>query len=141
MIEDYEMELTAAAGQAVTIDAYSSKSIDLRAALDAAVGEPLHVLAQVTEDFDELTSLLVALRGDDDGAGTNVVTLLSKSILLAGLTVAAGVQRIGIVPPGTKKRYLRGHFDVTGDEPTEGKIRMWLAKGSNVTPANPSFTI
>jgi hypothetical protein len=136
MLMDYEQELTTADGQAITATAYGTKPYDQKGAADAAVGEPLHVLMQVLgANFNSLTSLLVEVYGDDDGAGTNEVSLVSKSFTLAQLTTALGVRRVGIVPPGTRKKFLRAKFTVTGTNPSTGKIAVWLAKGADAVQA------
>ncbi len=143
MLQDYEHELTTAGGQAVTATAYGTKPYDQKAAADAGVGEPLSMFFQITTaDLNNATSYTIELYGDDDGAGTNEVAVLSKSYALAALTVALGIRRVGIVPPGTRKKFYRAKWTrVGGSDSNQGKIVAWLAKGSDVGRANAAGTI
>jgi hypothetical protein len=142
MIIDYEQELTTAGGQAVTANGYGTKNYDQKGPVDGALGAPLHAFMQVVgANFNNLTSLDIAIVGDDDGAGTNEVVILTKNFLLAALTTALGVRRLGILPPGTRKKFLREKHTVTGTAPTTGKIVVWFSKGDDVAPANQAFTL
>lgn len=142
MLQDYEQELTTAGGQAITANAYGTKSYDQKAAADAAVGEPLHVFMQVVSaNFNTLTSLDIALVGDDDGAGANEVTVVTKNFLAAELTTALGVRHVGIASPGVKKKFYRAKFTVNGSNPSTGALKVWLAKGVDVSRANAAGTI
>lgn len=142
MILDYEQELTTANGQAITGNAYGTKPYDQKSAHDGAVGEPLDVFMECTENFDQLTSLDVILVNDDDGAGSNEVVLVTKNFLAAALTVAAGVRRVGRVSPGVAaKRYLTAKLGVNGTDPNNGKIRVWFTKGSDMSPSNAGTSL
>jgi hypothetical protein len=143
MLIDYEQELTAAGGQAITATAYGTKPYDQKGPADAGLGDTdASLLFKVVgADFNTLTSMDIALTADDDGAGTNEVTVLTKNFLLASLTKAAGVRRVGVVPPGTRKRFFRVKCTVNGSAPSQGKIQAWIASGDDSTPANIAFTI
>lgn len=143
MIIDYEQELTTLNGQVVTANGYGTKSYDQKGAADAAVGEALEAFMKVTvADFNTLTSLDIAIVGDDDGAGTNEVTVLTKNFLLAALTTALGVRSLGRLPRGTRKKFYRVKFTVNGSAPSAGsKLAVWLAKDDDVSRANVAGTI
>jgi hypothetical protein len=138
MIQDYELELTTKDGQDITATAFGTKAIDLKAAQDAAAGEPLNVFMQVVDaDFDNLTSLDVAIIAATDSTGTSPTTVLTKNYLLAALTTALGVRRVGTLPPGAaSKQYLLAKMTVNGSAPANGAIKVWIAPGLNVAPAN-----
>jgi hypothetical protein len=144
MLIDYEQELTTKDGQdlAGVASGYGTKSYDQKAAADAAVGEPLEAFFKIVDaNVDAATSILFSIVGDDDGAGTNEVTILSKSFALAALTTALGVRSIGRLPRGTSKKHYRFKWAVTGANPTQGAIVAWLSKGSDAARANAAGTI
>ena len=100
--------------QAITATAISTNVIDLGAAgtpFDAAAalnqdigkGTPIPLLVQVTETFDNLTSLLIAI---ETGATTSLGTVvISKSVLLADLVVGYQFPLI-VLPKDITERYL-----------------------------------
>jgi hypothetical protein len=139
MITDYELLLSN--DQAITATVASTNNVDLKAVKDVAAGEPIQVGARVTEAFNNLTSLDVAIEGCDDAAGTNPVTLATKNFLLAALST---INRALPMPPipagGTAKKFLRGKYTVNGTAPTVGKVRLWLAPGLDNKPANKAVT-
>jgi hypothetical protein len=145
MILDYEQELTTRNGGEIftAANVYGDRPYDLMAAgIDAAVGEPLYALYKVDDvNVDALTSLAISIVNDTDGAGAGEVTMVSRSVNLADLTVAAGVQYIGAIRPGLcALRYLTAKGAVTGSDPTVGKIKVWLTKDKDAIPANAGFT-
>lgn len=77
------------------------------------------VVIQVTEDFAGLTSLAVEVETADNAAFNNSVSLVSSSLLLAGLK-AGNKFPIAYLPKGNKG-YMRLKFTVTGTA-TAGKI-------------------
>lgn len=142
MIEDYELELTTAGGQAITATAYGTKKVDQKGVAEAAIGDQLSLCFQVvTADFNTLTSIDVSLKADDDGAGTNEVDLVTKNFLLAALTTAKGVRRIMVPPIGTEKRFMRVKFTVNGSAPSQGAMVAWLQKGHDRIPYNDGVKI
>lgn len=143
MLQDYEQEFTTAGGQVVTANSYGTKSYDQKGVGDAAVGEPVEAFMQVSvANFNNLTSLDIAIVGDDDGAGTGEVTVLTKNFLLAALTTALGVRSLGRLPRGTRKKFYRAKFTVNGAAPGAGsKLTVWFAKGSDISRANVAGTI
>jgi hypothetical protein len=148
MITDLQNELTASTGQAVTTGTlYGSKPYDLKVPAfgvdDPAVGHPLHVMCQALTNAAGFTSVDIALINDTDGLGGSATVLETKNFPVASLTVANGVQRVGVVSPGAigaaTKRYLTARFTVTGTG--TGQVLVWLQKGDYVTPANASGTL
>ncbi|MET0000051.1 MAG: Bbp16 family capsid cement protein [Candidatus Thiodiazotropha lotti] len=124
--------------QAITTTARSTNVIDLgvpgtphggAAALEQDVGKgtPIPILVQVTEDFDNLTSLDVAIEvGAADTLGTVVAT---QNILLADL-VAGKTINLQCLPNGVDQRYLGLRFTVNGTDPTQGQIHAGISMGN-----------
>lgn len=117
--------------QAITGDAASSNIIDLGAtgtpygssvALARDVGKgctvPLSVL--VNEAFNNLTSLKVTVQVATDAAFTSPIEVASRTYLLAELT--GELPFPAEIPEGADKRYLRLYYDVTGTNPSTGKL-------------------
>jgi hypothetical protein len=131
--------------QAITANADSTNVIDLGVAgtpygaaaalnYDIGKGTKIPLLAQVTEDFNNLTSLTINLStGATTALGT---TVLSQTILLADL-VAGKQIAFDYVPNGITERYLGFEYVVTGTAPTTGKITSGISMGNqtNVTGA------
>lgn len=131
--------------QAITATALSTNIIDLGvagtpygavAALNQDVGKGTLVpfLAQVTETFDNATSVAVAI---ETGATTALGTVIaSQTILLADLK--AGKQfAFEVLPHDLTKRYLGVRYTVVGAAPTVGKFTTGITMGNqtNVTGA------
>ena len=129
--------------QAITATALSTNVIDLgekgtpyggvaplEGDLGPGCGVPLAI--RVNEDFNNLTSLKIALEvGDTDTLGTEVA---SATVLAADLV--AGYQfPLLHLPLGTKGRYLGVRYTVTGTAPTTGKVTAGLTMGqqTNIT--------
>lgn len=124
MMLDYELELSSS--QAITATASSTKVIDMQAAKDVVPGEAVGVYARVGGvAFNNLTSLLIAIEGCDDAAGTNAVTLVSKSFALAELTANKGLPMPDLAA-GSVKRFIRGRYTVTGTNPAAGALTVGL---------------
>lgn len=134
MIIDKQTELSSA--QAITADAASTNVYDTGSATDIGVGNVLNVYMQIKQAFNTLTSLTVSLQTSTDEAFTSPITLWSKSILLAALTLNANF----ILPPVPvgAKRYLRLYYDVVGTDPTTGKITAGIVKGIQAHVAVPN---
>jgi hypothetical protein len=121
--------------QAITADAGSTNTIDLgatgtpygaSAALIRDIGKGdcgIPISITVTETFNNLTSLQVSVQTDDNSGFSSPSTrVLSELIPLSGLTAGSTVSAIITFPEGTKERYVRLFYDVTGTAPTTGKI-------------------
>lgn len=125
--------------QAITATAASTNVIDLGAPgsvingnaveRDLGAGMPVKLQMQVVEDFDNLTSLTVALQNcDAEGFGSGVVTVLSTTIVLADLIEGKHIPP-QYIPQGTNLRYLRAQYTVTGTAPTAGKVTAGIVCG------------
>lgn len=126
--------------QAITATAASTNIIDLgapgtpkhaAAAITQDVGRGRHIpmRVQVVEDFDNLTTLTVAVQVDDDVAFGSPTTVMEVDVALADL-VAGKVILPEYVPRGTDERYMRMYYTVTGTAPTAGKITAGLVAGN-----------
>ena len=112
-------------GQAITGDAVSTNVIDLSQAMRAP-GNELDVIVQVTEAFNNLTSLELQVQSSVDEAFTSPVTHQRVSVTLASGRLALG-QRLdlGSLLDGTL-RYVRLNYDVTGTNPSTGRLTAML---------------
>lgn len=126
--------------QAVTATAASTNVIDLGktgtvagegAALprDIGPGVPIPLRVQVVEDFNNLTSLAVALQVSTDEAFTSPVTVEAQTIALASLKAGGVFGGLYHVPRGTNLRYARLNYTVTGTAPTTGKVTAGIVAG------------
>lgn len=131
--------------QAITATAVSTNVIDLGvpgtpygavAPLNQDIGKGNKVcfLAQVTEDFNNATSVQVTIEtGATSALGTAV---LSETILLADL-VAGKQSVIQVLPTQLTERYLGVRYTVVGTAPTTGKFTTGITMGNqtNITGA------
>lgn len=131
--------------QAITASADSTNVIDLGVAgtpFDAAAalnqdigkGSKIPFLVQVTEAFDNLTSLEIKVSiGATTALGT---TVISQTILLADLTVGKQIA-IEVLPNDITARYLGVEYVVAGTAPTVGKVTAGITMGNqtNITGA------
>lgn len=119
--------------QAITATAASTDQIDLGATgrvvggsanlvRDIGAGNPVPIRIQITEAFNNLTSLTIALQVDDNTSFSSATTVESVVVPLARLTLGATVTELYYVPRGTNERYARLNYSVTGSAPTTGKI-------------------
>lgn len=116
--------------QAITGDAASTNTIDLSQARDIGEGKPLYAVFTVTQAFNNLTSMLMEIVISDNADLSSPTILSMQNALLAGLTV--GAQFTVVVPPqvgSLGKRYLGAYFDVTGTNPSTGKVTVDFVEG------------
>lgn len=115
--------------QAVQANGYSSNVVDLGAlaalfggTADAGKGTKIPIDARVTEGFNNLTSLTIAIENADDAAFSLPVTVFtSPAYGLARLTRGARLLPEAI-PIGTRRRFLRLRFAIGGLLPSTGRI-------------------
>lgn len=119
------------AGFAVTGDGPVTDVIDLRQARDVGVGDDIYVVITVTEAFNSLTSIEFSVKASTDPtiATGDTTVATTGSILLATLAVGARftmcIQHPVVVSAGAATvgaRYLGVFADVTGTNPTTGKV-------------------
>jgi hypothetical protein len=127
-------------GQAITATVASTNVIDIGAAgtpfgAPAAVGRDLgnipdliDVDCRVTQAFNNLTSLKVALEGSDDNATFTEVA--SRTYLLAEINSTRRLEFPSNLIRGVNKRYLRLNYTVTGTAPTTGKVFAAIVPGA-----------
>lgn len=108
--------------QAITGDAVSTHVIDFGAAGDMGKGNPVKLLVQVTEDFDNLTSLNIKIESDDNTAFSSANTLAETGEIALSALKTGYVAALHVIPRGNE-RYLRLSYDVTGTAPGAGKIK------------------
>ncbi|MCG7948031.1 MAG: hypothetical protein N0C84_16950 [Candidatus Thiodiazotropha taylori] len=124
--------------QAIVATARSTNVIDLGAPgtpprgaaplnQDVGKGTPIPINVQITEDFDNLTSLDVAIEvGATEALGTVVAT---QNILLADL-VAGKTINLQCLPNGVDQRYLGLRYTVNGTVPSQGQIHAGITMGN-----------
>jgi hypothetical protein len=131
--------------QAITASADSTNVIDLgvagtpygaAAALNQDIGKgaKIPLLVQVTEAFDNLTTLEIKVStGTTTALGT---TVLSQTIALADLVVGKQTS-FDVLPNDITERYLGIEYVVVGTAPTVGKVTAGIVMGvqTNVTGA------
>ena len=103
-------------------------------------GEPLKLVLQVTEAFNTLTNLIVTLEADSVEAMSSPQDVITKTILLADLTLGAQfvLGEAEILNPQTDL-YTRIEYDVTGTNPTTGKVNCFWAKDVPVVKAPEDY--
>ena len=122
--------------QAITGTAASTNYID-RDAVNSAIGTnhelgEVEVFCQIDAAFNTLTSLTIDVETDDNSSFSSATVMVSKSVLLAGLSLNAQIF-LGKLGAGAWERYIRGNYTVVGTDPTTGSISMGIiqARQSN----------
>lgn len=115
--------------QAISATAVSAYSIDLSQqsgiGLDVGEGTPLYMVVTVTQTFDTLTSLDIAIVTDTASTLGSATTLATKNVTLASGGLADNQQHVLQVPPaigGLGKRYLGASYTVNGSTGGAGKV-------------------
>ena len=132
-------ELLYSDDQAITATAASTNVIDHGAkgtpygavggpGVGIGEGEPVPLDIMVTEDFNTLTSLNIALQMDDNEAFSSPTTLWDIDVVLADLVVGYNVPQM-YIPAGITERYTRLNYTVTGTNPTTGQITAGITGG------------
>ena len=130
--------------QAIVATAASTNYIDLGATgkvlgapanlvRDIGKGKPLPIRVQVTEAFNNLTSLKIDLEVDDNTSFSTPRAVQSVTVLLASL-IAGRVDAFDYVPVGANERYMRLNYTVTGTAPSTGKITAGIVAGQQENP-------
>ena len=135
----FSAELLFSDDQAITADAASTNYIDLGApgtphraqgplGNDPSPGQPVPIEAIVTEAFNNLTSLDIAIEMDDNTSFSSATTVATQNILLADLTVGKNLAHM-YLPQGITERYVRLNYNVNGINPSTGKITAGISGG------------
>jgi hypothetical protein len=119
--------------QAITATTASTNSIDLgtpgtpygapsplKRDIGRGEGQPFYV--GVTEAFNNLTSLTIAIQVDTTAAFSAPDTIFTQTYLLADLAPGARHLQPDWFPVGTGKEFVRMLYTVTGTAPTTGRI-------------------
>ena len=112
--------------QKITATAYSTNILAL-GKREVSFGTPVEVFIQVTEDFNNLTSLSIKVQTATDEAFTSAVDLIEQTILAANLTKGA-LSNIKFLPKGNLG-YMRLVYTVTGTAPSKGGILAGIVDG------------
>lgn len=112
--------------QAIVESCVSENILDL-GKREVSFGTPIELFIQVTEDFNNLTSLSIKVQTSADEAFSSTVDLIEQTMLLAELKKGA-VSSIKFLPKGNLG-YVRLVYTVTGTEPTQGAILAGIADG------------
>lgn len=110
--------------QAIVADAVSTNVINLGAA-GRAPGNPLEIVAFVTEAFNTLTSMNFIVQTSVDEAFTSPIDMQTVNKTLANLALGKKID-LGQLLEGAKQ-YVRLKYDVVGTDPTTGKISAFIA--------------
>lgn len=127
--------------QAITASAASTNIVDLGATgtvygtstpivRDVGLGTSIPLLVTVTESFNNLTSLAVAVQVDDNAGFSSARTVSTSTHLLADLAASSDYLIPDSIPAGTNERYVRLFYTVTGTAPTTGKITAGVTMGN-----------
>lgn len=118
--------------QAITGDAASTNVIDLGATgtpyggsalvRDIGKGTKIPLSITIVEAFNTLTSLTFILQTDDNSSFSSAKDVASSTVPLASLTLGKQIDFPDYIPQGTNERYFRLYYDVTGSNPSTGKI-------------------
>jgi len=119
--------------QAITGDARSTNTIDLGVTgkpfgdsrslvRDIGKGCKLPLSITVTETFNNLTSLTVQLQCDDNSGFSSAKTVAQATYLAAELVAGKQLSFPDEIPEGLNEEFMSLYFDVTGTNPSTGKI-------------------
>ncbi len=112
--------------QKITESCASENILDL-GQREVSFGTPVEVFIQVSEDFDNLTSLTISVQTSETEDFTSQEDLISQDILLADLTKGT-VSTIKFLPKGNLG-YMRLYYTVAGTAPSTGAILACIADG------------
>jgi len=127
----FDNSLLLSDGQAITADAASTNVIDLGATgtpfggsaltRDIGIGESVPLSVRVTETFNNLTNIVVQVQTSPDNSTWTTIQG-GATVLLASLVAGYQFEVPSRFPEGTKARYVRLYYDITGTAPSTGKI-------------------
>lgn len=114
--------------QAITSSCVSTNILDL-GNREVSFGTPVELFIQVTEAFNNLTSLTIKVQTSKEEDFSDSVDLIEQKMLLADLEKGA-VSSIKFLPKGNLG-YMRLSYDVTGTVPTTGAILAGIVDGTS----------
>ena len=112
--------------QKITASCESDNILDL-GEREIAFGTPVELFIQVTEEFNNLTSLSIKVQTSQTEDFTDYTDLTEQTILLADL-VQGTQSAIKFLPKGNLG-YMRLYYTVTGSAPTTGSILAGISDG------------
>ncbi len=113
--------------QAITASVASENILDL-GKREVSFGTPVELFIQISEEFDNLTSLGIKVQTSTDEDFSESVDLIEQTILLKDLTKGA-VSTIKFLPKGNLG-YMRLFYTVTGTTPEKGKVLAGIVDGT-----------
>lgn len=127
-------------GQAITASAASTNALDFgengtpigwAGAVFGDLGlSGIKLMAQVTEQFNNLTSLKCEIQMDNDPAfGSPTIIASSEPVLLAELKAGYRFRIPDSIPEGATERFYRLYYRLVGTAPTTGKIFAAIVAG------------
>lgn len=117
--------------QAIVATAASTNVIDLGVTgRNIGIGESVPVYIEVTEDFNNLTSLQVTLQTDDSEDFSGAVNVIQTAPILLASLVSGYVFNLNILTAGIEGRYMRLNYTVAGTAPTTGQITAGVTAGN-----------
>lgn len=100
---------------------------------DQGKGAKIPVLIQVTETFNNLTSLEIQFQVDDNEAFASP-KIVSRQVLTLAELKAGKQASIDTIPLGADEQFSRLYYDVTGTAPTTGRIMAVITMGNQTAP-------
>jgi len=140
----FDNSLLLSDGQAITADAASTNVFDLGATgtpyggsaltRDIGIGYGVPLSVRVTETFNNLTNIVVQVQTSPDNSTWTTIQS-GATVALASLVAGFQFDVPYEFPQGTKARYVRLNYDITGTAPTTGKITagVVMARQTNKT--------
>ena len=113
--------------QAITATAASTNVLNL-GVREIAFGTPVELFVQITEDFNNLTSLKITVQTSATENFSTAVDLIDQTILLANLKKGT-VSSLKFLPK-SNLGYMRLYYTVTGTAPSTGKILAGVTDGA-----------
>ena len=112
--------------QKVTASVASENVLDL-GKREVSFGTPVELFIQISEDFNNLTTLDIKVQTSTDEEFTDAEDLIEQAMTLAELKQGA-VSAIKFLPKGNLG-YMRLFYTVNGSAPTKGKILAGITDG------------
>ena len=112
--------------QKVTTSVASENILDL-GKREVSFGTPIELFVQVSEEFNNLTSLDIKVQTSIDEDFSDPVDLIEQTMTLAELKQGA-VAAIKFLPKGNLG-YMRLFYTVNGSSPSKGKLFAAIADG------------
>ncbi|WP_080190256.1 Bbp16 family capsid cement protein [Salmonella enterica] len=113
--------------QAITTSCASTNTINTGTTQDVGAGGNIPILVQVTEAFNNLSSLTVEIQTASNESFSTPVNLATVTIQKANLV--QGYKTPVITLPMQTVQYIRIYYAVSGTPPTAGKITAGIVDG------------